>query len=309
MTVNESIFRNILRLFVWYPFRWLVALLPVRLGIPILRTMGDVHFFLSRGKKKLLLDNLLRLQGNKNLPNGSNNKIIREYFRNHYIDRLLIFVFPKFGKKEIDRFVELSGIEKLDGALKKGRGVILIHGHFGPVHLPLVVLARLGYRMKQIGLPSDEGLSWIGRNVAFRLRVKCEAKMPAEVIKADSFLRPAFKWLKNNGIIMITGDGSGTERRVGRHEDFIFCGYPARFPLGPSLLANKTGAEILPLFIVPGEKKTYKIIIENHFASQHSGDERARDITGQFVHRLEKYVLLYPGYMHFMDRFKEGEFN
>jgi len=303
MTVNESIFRNILRLFVWYPFRWLIALLPVRLGIPILRAMGDVHFFLSRGKKKLLSDNLLRLQGNKNLPNGSNNKIIREYFRNHYIDRLLIFIFPKFQKKEIDEFVELSGIEHLDEALKKGKGVVLVHGHFGPVHLPLVVLARLGYRMKQIGLPSDEGLSWIGRNVAFRLRLKYEAKMPAEIINADSFLRPAFNWLKDNGILMITGDGSGTERHMGKHMAFKFFGQPVTFPLGPAILSSKTWAVIMPIFIVPGEKKLYKIMIEKSLTSDSVGEEKIRDITEQFVRKLEYYISLYPGYMHFLDRF------
>lgn len=303
MRVNESILRDILRLFVWFPFRWLILLLPVSWGITLLKTMGDIHYSLSSGKRKAIKDNLSRLKG---YTRTDDIESVREYFRNHYIDHFLIFIFPRFDIIEIERFIEIEGLEFLDKALENEKGVLLIHGHFGPVHLPLVVLARLGYRMKQIGFPSDEGLSWTGRRVAFRLRLKYEAKMPAEIIKADSFLKPAFKWLTDNGILMITGDGSGTARHLGKHKIFKFFGQQVMFPLGPAILADKTGATILPMFIVAGEKKLYKIIIEKPFTSDQSGEERIQDITAQFVRRLENYILRQPGYMHFLDRFQTG---
>lgn len=302
MTVNESVLRDILRLLVWYPLRWIIIILPVRLGIQLLSLMGDIHYSLSRGKKRMLRENLSRIK-----PLGfADETAIREYFRNYYIDRLLIFIFPGFGSKEVKRFLEIKGLENLDEALKKGKGAILVHGHFGPVHLPLVSLARNGYKMKQIGNPTDEGLSWIGRNVAFRLRMVYEGKIPAEIIKADSLLRPVFKWLKSNGIVMTTGDGSGTEKRIGRYEPFLFFGHKVMFPLGPSLLSEKTGATLLPMFIVPGTNKLYEIIIENPITSERKGNERASDITGQFIRRLEHYIAAYPGYMHFLDRFHPG---
>ena len=304
MIIKESIFRDILRLFVWFPLRWLILLLPVSWGIALLRTMGDVHYSFSRGKKGLLRYNLSRLKGDSA---ADDEKSIREYFRNHYIDHLFILIFPKFGTREIERFVEIEGLEFLDKALKKGKGVLLIHGHFGPVHLPLVVLSRLGYRMKQIGFPTDEGLSWIGRNIAFRLRLKYESKIPAEIIKADSFLRPAFKWLNENGIIMVTGDGTGTERKVGKHALFKFFNQPVMFPLGPAILREKTGAAILTVFIVPGEKKAYKIIIEEFIMSDYKDGEGIQNTTQQFVNRLGRYIDKYPGYMHFLDRFCPGE--
>lgn len=304
MTVKESIFHDILRLFVWYPLRWLIIVIPVKWGIAILRTMGDVYYLFSKDKKTMILNNLSRLKVNIGMGHEGDNKILKEYFRNHYIDRLLIFIFPKFSREEIDKFVEIEGLENLDNALKPGKGVILVHGHFGPVHLPLVALARLGYRMKQIGLPSDEGLSWIGKNVAFRLRMKYESKMPAEIIKADSFLRGAFKWLNDNGVIMITGDGSGTDKRIGRHEVFRFFQQPTMFPLGPAILAERTGAALLPLFIVPGDNgKPYRIVIEKPLSLEQDNGGKSKEITGGFVKRLEYYISRYPGYMHFLDRF------
>ncbi|MBI5642835.1 MAG: lysophospholipid acyltransferase family protein [Deltaproteobacteria bacterium] len=301
MVVKESISRDLLRLFVWYPVRWLILILPAPAGIAILRAMGDIHSALSKGKKEVLGANLKRID--PAVTPEKTRYVIKEYFRNHYIDRLLIFICPGFQKGEVKSLLSIKGIERLDSAIKKGKGVILVHGHFGPVHIPLVALSRLGYRMKQIGLPSDEGLSWIGRNVAFRLRLKYESMMPAEIIKADGFLRGAFRWLGENGVIMITGDGSGTEKKVGKHQTFQYCGNSVDFPVGPALLAAKTGAEILPMFITPGEGSfLYNIIIEE--AITNAGEPL--DITGKFVGRLESYVRKYPWYMHFLDKFTPG---
>ncbi len=303
MTVKEGIGRDVLRLFVWYPLRWLILASPVLLSISILRLMGDLHYSLSKRKKNILSENLRRIRKDCAAPVASG--ITREYLRNHYIDRLFIFMFPRLGADELKRLVGIKGIEHLDNALKAGRGAILVHGHFGPVHLPLVMLARLGYGMKQIGLPSDEGLSWIGRNVAFRLRLLYESKMPAEVIKADSFLRGAFRWLNDNGVLMITGDGAGTGKYVGKHEVFKFFGHDVLFPLGPSILAKKTGASMLPMFIVPGEggegRFLYTIIIERPLAGAD-----AKAMTEAFVRRLEAYAAEHPHYMHFLDRFAPG---
>jgi lauroyl/myristoyl acyltransferase len=298
MVVKESLLRDMLRLFVWYPFRWLVLALPVRIGVALLSLMGDVHYCFSIEKRQRLHQNSLLIK-TKGIVKGN---FIKEYFRNYYIDRLLIFIFPKFGRQEIERFVEFEGFEYLDQALKKGKGAILVHGHFGPVHLPLVTLARLGYKIKQIGNPSDEGLSWIGRHVAFRLRLIYEKKIPAEIIKVDSFLRPAFTCLQGNGVIMTTGDGSGTVRQVGKQEPFLFLNQKVMFPLGPSRLAYKTDAALLPLFIIPGKRKPYRIIIEPPLLSEKTGDEKIRDLTGQFIERFEYYAILYPEYMHFIDR-------
>lgn len=309
MIIKESLGRDSLRIIVWYPLRLILLILPVRLGIKILGLMGDINYAFSAGKKNLLLRNYANMQSGEFRNNEKGLHVVREYFRNYYIDRLLIFIFPRFGLKEIESHVEIEGLEILDRALKEGKGVILAHGHFGPVHLPLVTLSRLGYPIKQVGNPSDEGLSWIGKNVAFRLRMKYEAKMPAEIIKADRFLRPAFRWLAENGVIMITGDGNGTEERIGRHVTISFLSKSILFPLGPALLAGKTGSVIIPIFITPGQNKNYKIIIEKPLRTDKSGEDAAIDITGQFAKRLESYICMYPQYMHFLDRFCPGKLN
>ena len=296
--VRESLLRDISRIIVWYPVRWLILMLPIRSGILLLCLMGDIHYVFSRNQRRLLRNTLSTFEPRQRRHRAA----IRDYFRNYYVDRLLIFIFPRFCRKAVEKLVEIKGRENLDKALKEGNGVILVHGHFGPVHLPLVVLARLGDPMKQIGNPSDEGLSRIGKQVAFRLRMSYERKIPAEIIKANSFLRPVFKWLNKNGIAMITGDGTGTDKRIGRHEAFQFFGRKIQFPLGPALLAEKTGAALLPMFILPSEQKLYTIWIDPPLSSSAPKTGRASNLTGQFVEKLENYATIKPGYLHFLDR-------
>ncbi|MBF0466048.1 MAG: lysophospholipid acyltransferase family protein [Nitrospirae bacterium] len=301
MVTQESIYRDILRLLVWYPFRWFIEKSTVEAGIQALKKMGQLHFTLARGGHCALMKNISKV---KECSTEEKYEIIKQYYENHYVDRLLIFIFPRFGKKEIDKLIEFEGLNNLDEALAKGRGVVLIHGHFGPVHLPLVALSRMGYHLKQIGLPSDEGLSWTGKNVAFRLRMKYERLIPAEIINAESFLRPAFKWLKENGIIMITGDGSGTTKHVGKHEVFDFLGQQVSIPLGPATLALKTGASLNPLFIEPGAKKAYKITIGP--AINQNGENTPTAHAQKFLQLYEKRIRKFPGFMHFLDRFEEN---
>jgi phosphatidylinositol dimannoside acyltransferase len=160
--------------------------------------------------------------------------------------------------------------------------------------------------MMQIGMPSDEGLSRIGKIVAFRLRMKYETQLSANIIHARSFLRPVIRWLKQNGIVMITGDGSGTADRVGRYDVFDFFGHWVSFPLGPALLAKKADCMLLPLFIVPGKKKMYRVVIEPPI-NDDGGHADIHETARKFIRRLEDNVNRWPGYMHFLDRFEVGQ--
>jgi KDO2-lipid IV(A) lauroyltransferase len=307
MIVSESIARDMLRLVVWYPVRWVVSRLPFSWGVMFLRLMGDIHYIAGKTKRIQLLKNLMRLKRNMGCNIcWRNAHVIREYFRNHYVDHLMIFLLPRLKATDIATHIELDGIHHLDRALGEKRGVILVHGHFGPVHLPLVCLSRMGYPMMQIGMPSDEGLSRIGKSVAFRLRRQYEAQLSADIIHARSFLRPVIQWLKQNGVVMITGDGTGTRDRVGRYDRFCFFGYPVLFPLGPATLSQKTGSIILPLFVLPGKNKMFRIVIEEPIQGNTESVD-LRLLVSRFIRRFEYHVGNWPGYMHFLDRFEEGQ--
>lgn len=314
MRVRESLLRDALRLVIWHPFRWLVAALPWRLGWRCLEILGDLHWRLSPGKRRMLADNCRRLA-----PDLDEAALRREglrYLRVHYLNQLIIFLIPRLDRAALDELVEWEGLEHLDAALARddaaGRGVVLAHPHFGPVHLPLLALARRGYPLKQIGMPSAEGLSWVGRNVAYRLRLRLEAGIPAEIIHANKDLRAVFRHLRAGGAVMLTADGSGDDQEYGRHIPLDFHGHVLRFPLGAASLALRTGATLLPLFLRPGETKPWRVVVEPALVAPQgeatSGRDPAMAMARAWVQRYKPYARRWPGCMHFLDRYAPGLF-
>ena len=303
MHTDEGILRDIARLIVWFPFRWVIQAVPVSVGFFTFKVLGNIHYFLSPKKKEYILKNLSLALSRHNFGKDT----VRRYMENHYVDRLHIFLYPKFNKTNIDKFITFKGLEYLDQTLLNGKGCILVHGHFGPAQLPLFALGLKGYNINQLGLPSDEGLSLVGEKVAFKIRQVYEAMIPAKIISADSFLRPLFKHLEANGILMMTGDGRGGDRFVGKFLPAKFFNQEVLFPTGYAALSLKTGTPILPLFTFRKRFNRFEAVIGKPFQIENTFDNRNRamQIITQFVKLFEEYVQKYPCHWHFWDKFEK----
>ncbi|MCX7918315.1 MAG: lysophospholipid acyltransferase family protein [bacterium] len=296
MVVQESVFRDIARLLVWYPIRWITKLIPISWNIYLLRELGKIHALISQGRKKHL-QRQYTLIFNSEITGISVKHFINEYLTTHYLNQLSIFFFPRLNKHNIGRYHSFVGLEHLEAALKKNHGVILLHGHFGPAQLTLVALGLAGYQVIQIGFPTDKGLSWIGRKVAFRLRLKEEAKIPARIIAADKFLRPVVEGLRKNAIVMTSGDGAGGGTFIGKFISASFLGKQLPFAVGGIQLAERTGASVLPIFLIPKTAIHWETIIYPALPETGSVAERLEP----FIRQLEIYVRRYPGLWRFWD--------
>jgi len=297
MLVRENIGRDMLRLIVWYPVRYVLMVLPVKLGFSVLRKMGDLHYAASRGKQSVIARNLTLAFENRLRGRGLDDAV-RDYLRNHYVNQLQILLFPKLDRRNLGGIHTFEGLEHLDRAIQGGRGCILLHPHYGPPQMPLCALGILGYPVMQLGLLTDEGTSYIGRNVAFRMRQKYESLIPARIISAESFLRPLILWLKENKVLLMTGDGAGGGRFIGKYAPLPFLGKDTLFPLGAGRLAKKTGAPVLPMVTLLTDAGTYRTIIHEPIV----GADPA-DYARQFVRIFESYVEKRPGLWHFWDEF------
>jgi KDO2-lipid IV(A) lauroyltransferase len=296
MVVQESFFRDIARLIIWYPVRWLVKIIPITWSIYLFRGFGKLHARLSKGRKEHLIQQY-QLIGNAHNAPIPPNQFVEEYLAAHYLNQLAIFFSPKLDKNNISRYHSFSGLEELERALTKNQGAILLHAHFGPAQLTLVGLGLQGYQTLQIGLPTDTGLSWIGRKVAYRLRLKEEAKIPARIVAADSFLRPVVKALQEHAVVMTTGDGAGGGKFIGRFIPAKFLGKMFPFSVGGIQLSTRTETPILPMFLVPISKTKWQTVIYPPLPVSSSMEEQLQP----FITLLESYVVKYPGLWHFWD--------
>lgn len=297
MIVSEGILRDAMRLVVWYPVRWVLYVLPIRLGLGFINFLGTLDYHIYNGKKRMIKRTVVEVFGEKD--EAWTSEVVKTYIKNHYVNQLQIILFPKMRLSNSEGFHSFEGLERLDDALKEGKGCILLHPHFGPAQLPLHILGIKGYNMMQVGYLTDEGLSYVGRNVAFRLRTKLESKIKARIVQADSFLRPLFQCLKSNGVLMMTGDGAGGKKFIGKYKPFPFCNGTYLFPIGPATLAAKTGAPMMPMFITM-EGSRYKTNIEPPIYVKND-DEDIYEATFRFVKTFERYLRNNPGFWHFWD--------
>jgi len=300
MKVDEGLIRDIFRLFVWFPLRWSVGVVPVRWAFYIFKLMGDAHYLGGGRKKRVISENLKNLLG---LENGDAPGIVMGNFENHYTDRLHIFLYPRLRTRDsIERFLTFENREILDGELKGGRGALLVQPHFGPVQITLLALSLYGYDPIQVGYPTDRGLSRVGRSVAYRYRLRYEGMLPSPIIAADRFLGPVYKHLLNNGVVLTTGDGAGGGVYLGEHRELEFLNTRRPFPLGPAALSLRTGASYIPTFITTEGPARFRIVFEEPIRPRYGEMEKDKlFMTEAFRTIAEGYIRRYPQSWHFWD--------
>ncbi len=299
MIINESVLRDILRLFIWFPFRWFVRGIPVMWGFFLFKLIGDLHFYLGGSKKNKIHDNLKTVL---NVDDHTASRIVKRNLENHYIDRLHIFLYPKLTTKEkILEYVRFENIELVERRLKDGKGVLLVQPHFGPVQITLLALKLYGFTPIQIGYLSDVGLSRIGKAVAYRYRMKYEKMLP-QIVAADRYLGRIYKHLVHNGVVLTTGDGAGGGLYIGEHGKLSFLNTKRLFPTGPASLSLRTGASYIPTFIIPEQFNKFRIIFEKPIVPKWADINKDKwYMTETFKTLMERYVNEFPYGWHFWD--------
>lgn len=292
---RENYLQDASRLLVWYPFRWLSRSLPLRAKMRLFEWCGDLAFALYRHKRALLARRLaLALP---HLSPAQRLENVRASFRNYFVDRFLINLIPDLDGKKIDRLAGLEGEEHLRQAQAQGRGVVLIHAHFGPSQLPLIYLGYKGYRLAQLGLREQFETSAIGRATQ-DLRLRLEHRMPVTHFYANDYLRPVVRWLGEGHILMTAGDGTGGGRNLGRFKPAHLLGRRLNLPVGAYRLAATHQSPVLTIIALRQSCGYYQIVIQPLLDYQ---DGPVPDPQQRFAAWFEPYLAQAPGQWHFWD--------
>jgi KDO2-lipid IV(A) lauroyltransferase len=286
----------------WVLFRLITSLisflnfLPRNTAISIGGLLGGLAYFIIADARKRTLSNLrLAFAGEKE------NKELRS---------LALRVFQNLGKnvvdavrlknmkwEDIDRIIEIEGLQHLDQAYRQGKGVIALTGHIGNFELLAAWFSLKGYRVSVIGRELyDPRLD--------RLLVENRERIGLENIPTTAGVKSIVKALKSGRALGVLADQDSSRVR-GVFVDFF--GIPARTPVGPILLPYKTGSPIIPMAIVRQGKNRYRIIVKPEVQLVFSED-REKDIvevTQRCAKVLESIIREYPDqwlWMH--DRWK-----
>lgn len=242
--------------------------------------LGAAAFLLFKRHRRTALENLERAFGYSMTP-GERERVAERLFRN--LGRMF-FEFNRMAwlkREDVDRLVEFSGLEKIEKALQKGRGVLLITAHYGNWELLHAALGHRGYPIELVVRRLDsplfeEFVKWVRSRSGVNIVYKVKAMLPL------------VRRLNANSIAMILIDQNSV-RQEGVFVDFF--GVPASTNKGPALLAQKTGAAVLPVFIVrEGTRHRVEVWDEVEVADTGDKDSDTEVNTAAFTRAIEKAI-------------------
>ena len=259
-------------------------LLPRQTALNIGVRLADLVFLLSRRERARALEHLSTAFRAEKSP-AEILRLSRYCFRNLGKGLMEVLQFPRLTSENLGKLVVFQGKQNIDNALKKGKGVIILTAHFGNWELLGASLALLGYGVNFIVRPvRSPRLEMMVNRSRESMGIKC--------ISRGTSIKEALKCLKRNEILGILSDIDTSVDGV-----FVdFFGRPAFTPRGPASIALRTGAALIPAFIIRQKDDTHKIVIEKALELKTTGNQEEEVLinTARFTKIIESYIRKYP---------------
>lgn len=181
----------------------------------------------------------------------------------------------------------------VDDCLARGKGLILLSGHYGAWEL-LATSLRL-----HLGRPVAMIVQH-QRNEMIDARVDANRRRFGNTtIPMGPSVREALKTLHEGNILLMLGDQSGPKEAV-----FIdFFGRPAATHRGAAAFSLKTGAPIVMCFLIRKPDETYDGVFEEVDSTGLTDtEEGVVELTRRHTFLLEKYIRMYPDHWLWMHK-------
>ncbi len=192
---------------------------------------------------------------------------------------------PMSQEEVVSQVVRVEGWEHMENALGRQKGVIIVSGHLGNWELmgayfasktPTVAVAQKLYDPR-----FDDLVTWMRSE-----------KLKIPMIKRGLALRGILEALKSNNAICALVD-----QDTGNDGVFVpFFGKAAWTQSGVARIAYKTGAALVPAFVVRGEDGRFEMHVEREIEVPRTGDAE-KDIletVRRYTEVIESYVKAHP---------------
>ncbi|GAC1482585.1 MAG: phosphatidylinositol mannoside acyltransferase [Candidatus Dormibacteria bacterium] len=274
----------------------LIARVPRRLAYALGVVISTLAFPLLARQRKALESNLRHVR--PDLAPPQLRKLAWQNWLNYTKAWIDFFKIPRMDRTRLVGLLTPIGVENLDLAMARGKGVIVVAPHMGSWEL---AAASWAASFGLIGVMAEQIEPRRLFNHVFRAR----SKMGIKVIPlSQTGARDIIRMLKDGRMVVLAMDRDILN--TGR--PFNFFGMPARFPTGPVEIALKTGAPILPAYCVRDKDDRYVAVGGSPLFLTKSEDHAAdvRSAMEGILRTFEGYIKMYPDQWHVLEPIWDG---
>jgi KDO2-lipid IV(A) lauroyltransferase len=267
-------------------FSFVDNLLPEDFALWLGRQLGKGIYYLDVEHRKVAIQNLHTAFGQEKSAIEIRG-IAKRTFQNLGMMTIEFFRIPKMDMKVFKRKVKIEGLAEALALLEKKKGALLLISHFGNWELMGLMSKVIGSPIMVIAKPMKRN-EWVDQFIT-----KIRNASGLEVISTINASRKVMKALSQNRVV-----GTLIDQRAKRSEGIWIDFFGRKAPTTPGLavLAMKTRAPVLPVFLVRDGFHKHRLIIKEPLSLIHTGDIK-KDVeanTQLFNHTLESMIRQYP---------------
>jgi phosphatidylinositol dimannoside acyltransferase len=259
-------------------FGWLtglVASLPLSLGYALAALATEIHYRMFPSRRHGAIANLAAV-----LPRASRReraRIVRRMMRSYNNMMFEFLRLPHMGRRELIESVEVQGREHLERAVARSRGVILASSHIGNWELAAVVLAHQGYTLYAVaGVQLSRWLTPAVRETKSELAI--------HTVSHEDGFRKLMRALEHNDLVALMVDGDLYQHGM----TVEFFGRETRWPAGPGVLAQRSGALIICGYCERTGPGRFRIVLEE--ALDPTRFATTAELNGAVAGTIERHI-------------------
>lgn len=272
----------------------LAVMLPLKFAYQLAVFLADLHRLFSRGDRIAVESNLRVIfpQADKQVFKAYSRDVFRNFAR-YLVD---FFRLEIIDKGYIENNVKIIGLDIVDNALGKAKGVVAVTAHIANWELSGVTMALLGYPIVCVALTHrDERIN--------RFFIRQRERKGLGVVSLGQAAFRCLQALKKNKIVALVGDRDFTQAGI----SIDFFGKPTVIPKGPAAFSLRTGAPLVVGIILRENNGRFRFIYEGPIEIKPSGniEEDIKELTRKYVSIFEKYIKNHPEQWLMFRRFWE----
>ena len=203
--------------------------------------------------------------------------------------------FPRYTAENVDDVVVYDGLEHFQEAYSRGKGVLFVTAHFGGWELSAFAHSLHGHWLHVVMRPMDNPY-------LDRLLQSYRTMHGNKVVPKDDFVRGLLAAMRAGETVGILMDTNMTPPQG----VFVPCfGVPACTASGMARVAQKTGAAVVPGFLLWDEREGRYVLRfgeEIETVETENAEEDSLTNTARFTVVLEQYIREYPDQWLWMHR-------